>query len=186
MREHQNPGALVFWGAVCWCGALPWRVWGPLPTGGLAFRRNLGCLRGGPLLVFSALRAWRFASRRSLDAYAACDFASPAWGKGGLLGAAPLLILMPNPVLRALGRHRRLRRRAVRHENQSSTARQSRDLLLISGRVDVANTPSGLCPFCPLASSPKHPQRGLSVSVKLRGRRVFCCGSFPPSLRSLR
>ena len=25
------------------------------------------------------------------DACAACDFASPAWGKGGLLGATPLL-----------------------------------------------------------------------------------------------
>ena len=31
-------------------------------------------------LIFSALRARRFAVRRSLDAYAACGFASPAWG----------------------------------------------------------------------------------------------------------
>ena len=61
-------------------------------------------------------------------------------------------ILMPNPALRFLGRFRRRCRRAVRHGYQSLTARQSRDLLLISGRIDVANTPSGLRPFCPLAS----------------------------------
>ena len=82
---------------------------------------------------------------------------------GPVMGLRPLLILMPNPVLRALGRHRRLRRRAVRHENQSLTARQSRDLLLISGRVDVANTPSGLRPFCPLASPRNTPKESFQL-----------------------
>ena len=42
-------------------------------------------------MIFAALRARGFAVRRSWDACAACDFASPARGKGGLLGAAPLL-----------------------------------------------------------------------------------------------
>ena len=102
-----------------------------------------------------------------------------------LRGNAPF-ILMPNPVLRALGRHRRLRRRAVRHENQSLTARQSRDLLLISGRVDVANTPSGLRPFCPLASPRNTPPEALSIPLRQRGQRGYRCGSFLPSLRSLR
>ena len=104
------------------------------------------------------------------------------WGR--LWGCAPF-IPMPNPVLRALGRHRRRCRRAVRHENQSLTARQSRDLLLISGRVDVANTPPGLRPFCPLASPPKHPIRGASNFPSVARARVLCCGSYPPSLRSL-
>jgi len=44
-------------------------------------------------------------------------------------------ILMPNPALRFLGRFRRRCRRAVRHGYQSLTARQSPDLLLISGRI---------------------------------------------------
>ena len=105
------------------------------------------------------------------------------WGR--LWGCAPF-IPMPNPVLRALGRHRRRCRRAVRHENQSLTARQSRDLLLISGRVDVANTPPGLRPFCPLASPTKHPIRGASNFPSVARARVLCCGSFPLSLRSLR
>ena len=105
------------------------------------------------------------------------------WGR--LWGCAPF-IPMPNPVLRALGRHRRRCRRAVRHENQSLTARQSRDLLLISGRVDVANTPPGLRPFCPCIPPPKHPLRAFSISEKRRGQRGICCGSFLPSLRSLR
>ena len=36
------------------------------------------------MVIFAALRARGFAARRSWDA-------CPAWGKGGLLGAAPLL-----------------------------------------------------------------------------------------------
>ena len=105
------------------------------------------------------------------------------WGR--LWGCATF-ILMPNPVLRALGRHRRRCRRAVRHENQSLTARQSRDLLQISGRVDVANTPQGPRPFCPHASPSKHPIRGASNFPSVARARVLCCGSYPPSLRSLR
>ena len=106
---------------------------------------------------------------------------------GPVMGLRPLLILMPNPVLRALGRHRRRCRRAVRHENQSFKAQQSRDLLLISGRVDVANTPPGLRPFCPPCIPPEAPpKKGFPNSLAWRGQRGICCGSFPHSLRSLR
>ena len=56
-------------------------------------------------------------------------------------------------------------RRAVRHENQSRTAQQSRDLLLISGRVDVANTPPGLRPLLgPPCIPPEAPhKRGIQL-----------------------
>ncbi|MPL57229.1 hypothetical protein SDC9_02728 [bioreactor metagenome] len=105
--------------------------------------------------------------------------ACAARGKAGPGGYAPF-ILMPNPVLRALGRHRRLRRRAVRHENLSLTARQSRDLLLISGRVDVANTPSGLRPFCPLASPRSTPKERFQFPSGTEGNAAIAAGaSFP-------
>ena len=42
-------------------------------------------------LKVAALRALGSALGGVWDACAACDFASPAWGRGGLLGAAPLL-----------------------------------------------------------------------------------------------
>jgi len=83
------------------------------------------------------------------------------------------------PATRCLGRHRRYGRRAERHGYQSLTARQSRDLLLISGRVDCVNTPA------PLASPRSTPLR-FSISAKRRGLRGCSCGSFPHSLRSLR
>ena len=79
-----------------------------------------------------------------------------------------------------LGRHRRHRRRAERHGYQSLTARQSRDLLLISGRVGCTNT------LAPLASPPKHPLREVFSFLGVARARVLCCGSFPHSLRSLR
>ena len=79
--------------------------------------------------------------------------------------------------LRALGRHRRRCRRAVSHENQSITARQSRDLLLISSRVDVPNTPSGLRPFCPLASPQSTPVRAFSTSLAWRGPASCAAGA---------
>ena len=75
-----------------------------------------------------------------------------------------------------LGRHRRYARRSERHGDQSLTARQCRDLLLISGRVDGVNTPA------PLAS----PLREFSASVKRRGQRGCSCGSFLHSLHSFR
>ena len=107
----------------------------------------------------AALRALNSTARWSLGRLRGARFRLPGVGqRGPVRGCAPF-ILMPNPVLRALGRHRRLLRRAVRHENLSLTARQSRDLLLIFGRVDVATTPPGLRPFCPLASPPEAPPK---------------------------
>ena len=45
----------------------------------------------------------------------------------------------------------------------------------------------GYAPFsAPLASPPKHPLRGTSNFRWGARARVLCCGSFPPSLRSLR
>jgi hypothetical protein len=78
-----------------------------------------------------------------------------------------------------LGRHRRHHRRAERHGYQSLTARQSRDLLLISGRVGGANTPA------PLASPPKHPLRAFSIAAKRRGHASCAAGaSLPRCARS--
>ena len=114
-------------------------------------------------------------------------FGTPArraarWGR--LWGCAPF-ITMSNPVLRALGRHRRLRRRAVRHENQSFTARQSRDLLLISGRVDAANTPSGLRSFPPCIPPRSPPKESFQLPSGGEGDASFAAGaSFPRSARS--
>ena len=79
-----------------------------------------------------------------------------------------------------LGRHRRYNRRAESHGYPSLTARQSRDLLVISGRVDFVNTPAHH------ASPTKHPQEGLSITSVWRGRRGSCSGSFPPLLRAVR
>ena len=81
-------------------------------------------------------------------------FGTPArraarWGR--LWGCA-LLHSDAKPSFAGLGRHRQPSRRAERHGYQSLTARQSRDLLLISGRVDCVNTPS------PLASPPEAPR----------------------------
>ena len=55
--------------------------------------------------------------------------------------------------LSGLGRQRRQCRRAERHGYHSLTARQSRDLLMISGRVDYVTTPA------PLASPPEAPPK---------------------------
>ena len=45
----------------------------------------------------------------------------------------------------------------------------------------------GYAPFsAPLASPPKHPQRSAFNFHQTTRARVLCCGSFPPSLRSLR
>ena len=38
----------------------------------------------------------------------------------------------------------------------------------------------------PLLGPPCIPKKTVSISIKRRGQRVLCCGSFPPSLRSLR
>ena len=85
----------------------------------------------------------------------------------------------PKPATRCLGRHRRYGRRAERHGYQSLTARQSRDLLLISGRVACVNTPA------PLASPPKHPQRKFSDSLERRGHAARAAGaSFPRCAQS--
>ena len=79
-----------------------------------------------------------------------------------------------------LGRHRRYNRRAESHGYPSLTARQSRDLLLISGRVDFVSTPA------PLASPRSPPKEGYSITPIWRGQRGCCSGSFLPSLRSVR
>ena len=79
-----------------------------------------------------------------------------------------------------LGRHRRQCRRAERHGYHSLTARHSRDLLMISGRVDYVTTPA------PLALPPEHTPRGV-ISIPCAARaRGSSCGSFLPSLRSVR
>ena len=79
-----------------------------------------------------------------------------------------------------LGRHRRQCRRAERHGCHSLTARHSRDLLMISGRVDYVTTPA------PLALPPEHTPRGV-ISIPCAARaRGSSCGSFLPSLHSLR
>ena len=70
-----------------------------------------------------------------------------------------------------LGRHRRHRRRAERHGYQSLTARQSRDLLLISGRVGCTNT------LAPLASPPKHPLREVFSFLGVRGHASCAAGA---------
>ena len=64
------------------------------------------------------------------DAFSACDFAFPAWGKGGLLGAVPLL--------------------------------------------------------GPLCTPPGAPPKRVFSFRKTARARVLCCGSFLPSLRSVR
>ena len=79
-----------------------------------------------------------------------------------------------------LGRHRRQCRRAERHGYHSLTARQSRDLLLISGRVDYVTTPA------PLASPPKHPPKKVFRFLGTARARGSSCGSFLPSLCSVR
>ncbi len=109
------------------------------------------------------------------DACAACGKVGP------VMGLRPLLHSDAKPRFAGLGRHRQPSRRAERHGYQSLTARQSRDLLLISGRVDCVNTPS------PLASPPR--STPLEEVINSRGvtrARGSSCGSFPPSLRSVR
>ena len=135
---------------------------------------------------FPSLGLKQLAVPRARDSAPSAEFGTPSrrGQRGPVRGCAPFT-LMPNPVLRALGRHRRLRRRAVRHENQSLTARQSRDLLLISGRVDGANTPSGQGPSFHLCTPPGTPPCVFSLHKTARATRL-CCGSFPHSLRSLR
>ena len=56
------------------------------------------------------------------------------------------------------GRHRRQCRRAERHGYHSLTVRQSRDLLLISGRVDYVTTPA------PLQSPRSTPKESFQIS----------------------
>ena len=97
------------------------------------------------LILFTALRAWCFACRRSLGRLPGAGQRGPVRGCARQSDAKHRVA--------GLGRHRRYGRRAERHGYQSLTARQSRDLLLISGRVDCVNTPA------PLASPPKHPLR---------------------------
>ena len=78
-----------------------------------------------------------------------------------------------------LGRQRRQCRRAERHGCHSLTARHSRDLLMISGRVDYVTTPA------PLALPPEHPLRGSSASLVLRGHEARAAGaSFPRCAQS--
>ena len=98
----------------------------------------------------AALRACGFAVRRGLG-----RLRGVRQGGAGY-GAAPLLY--SDAKLRFAG----LSRRAERHGNQSLTARQSRDLLLISGRVDCVNTPAPLC------TPPGLPQNGEGTRLELR------------------
>ena len=133
-------------------------------------------------------------------------FGTPArpGAKRGLLGAAPAN-LMPNYALLVWAAGQKAR-------SSAPTARQSRDLLLISGRADCVKTPA------PSALPPKHCYAPHQVdqakklhhaeTLKLDGghssasggctpmgrpfnflgvtrARGTNCGSFPPSLRSL-
>ncbi len=72
-----------------------------------------------------------------------------------------------------LGHQRRYNRRVERHGYQSLTARQSRDLLLISGRVDCVNTPP-----------PLHPPRNTPLSFQLpqngEGNAAIAAGASLP------
>ena len=79
-----------------------------------------------------------------------------------------------------MGRHRRHSRRAERHGYQSLTARHSRDLLLISGRVDRGQHSGPLC------TPPGAPPRRSFNFRKTARARGSSCGSFLPSLRSVR
>ena len=104
------------------------------------------------------------------DACAACGKVGP------VMGLRPLLHSDAKPRFAGLGRHRQPSRRAERHGYQSLTARQSRDLLLISGRVDCVNTPS------PLASPPRSTPLGeVFNSCGVARARGSSCGSFLPS-----
>ena len=156
-----------------------------------ALRRDVFRRTGARLIIFAALRAQNLALRRSWDAF-------PAWNNHLILAALRALnfafrrclgrlpgVGQRGPVrgyarqsdtklrFAGLGRHRRHRRRADRHGNQSLTARQSRDLLLISGRVDCVNTPA------PLASPPQQ----LSAVLPFNGRHQKR-GVASPSLNS--
>ena len=96
--------------------------------------------------------------------------------KWGRLWGCALLHSDAKPRFSGLGRHRQPSRRAERHGYQSLTARQSRDLLLISGRVDCVNTPS------PLASPPRSTPLGeVFNSCGVARARGSSCGSFLPS-----
>ena len=127
---------------------------------------------------FPSLGLKQLAALRARDSAPSAEFGTPSRRgarRGRLWGCAPFT-LMPNPVLRALGRHRRLRRRAVRHENQSLTARQSRDLLLISGRVDGANTPSGQGPSSPPLHSPRSTPLSYQLPQYSEGNAAIAAG----------
>ena len=125
-------------------------------------------------LIFAALRARSSTPDRRLGRLRG------ARQGGAGYGATPRQFSYAKLRFAGLGRHRRRRRRAERHGYQSLTARQSRDLLLISGRVDDVNTPP------PLASPPpKHPQREFSASARRRGHASYAAGaSFPRCARS--
>ena len=78
-----------------------------------------------------------------------------------------------------LGRQRRQCRRAERHGYHSLTARQSRDLLMISGRVTTS-------PLRPPCIPPEAPQKKVFRFLRTARARGSSCGSFLPSLRSVR
>ncbi len=129
-------------------------------------------------LIFSALRARSSTPDRRLGRLRG------ARQGGAGYGATPRQFSYAKLRFAGLGRHRRRRRRAERHGYQSLTARQSRDLLLISGRVDYVNTPP---PLHPPRNTPKE---GLPTSLAWRGHascaagasfpRFACSGDLPP------
>ena len=82
-----------------------------------------------------------------------------------------------------LGRHRRNNRRAERHGYQSLTARQSRNLLLISGRVDCVNPPAPLASPRSTPLSFQFPQNGEGNASYAAGASLTLCarsGDLPP------
>ena len=125
-------------------------------------------------LIFAALRARSSTPDRHLGRLRG------ARQGGAGYGATPRQFSYAKLRFAGLGRHRRRRRRAERHGYQSLTARQSRDLLLISGRVDCVNTSS------PLASPRSTPRGEVINSRGVTRARGSSCGSFLPSLRSVR
>ena len=114
-------------------------------------------------LIFAALRARSSTPDRHLGRLRG------ARQGGAGYGATPRQFSYAKLRFAGLGRHRRRRRRAERHGYQSLTARQSRDRLLISGRVDNVNTPP---PLHPPRSTPKEsfqlPQDGEGTRLTLR------------------